>query len=122
MHSRFVALGCAMVVASSACADVRLLVASNEPFRLFEVDPATAASTLVGSMGGPLVMASLASDDVTGTLYGTATFMQSDLYRVNAETGLATLVGPLGASLMHGLAFRQQDHTLYGIRAVSDQI
>jgi hypothetical protein len=58
-------------------------------------------------------MAGLAYNAIRGILYGTTT-ASNILYTIDAQTGAATPIGPLGASLMHGLAFDHASGDLFG--------
>jgi hypothetical protein len=91
------------------------------PSRLVRVDPQTGTSTEVGLiLDGPdaVSIEDLATDPVTGQIYGISTSFGSTcfgcLYTIDATSGAASLVGvvPLGQGLPGGLAFAT-DGTLY---------
>jgi hypothetical protein len=85
---------------------------------LHTLDPTTGAATFVGPFNVDGLMASLAYDPTKDVLYGTTT-ASNNLYSINRSTGAATLIGSLGAELMHGLAFDPSTQTLYGTYGVS---
>jgi hypothetical protein len=58
-------------------------------------------------------MAGLAYDAIGEVLYGSTT-LSGLLHTIDARTGEATLIGPLGSSLIHGLAFDHVSRLLYG--------
>jgi len=86
--------------------------------RLFQINPATGAATLVGPTGIPGITGGFANG-----LGGNATSLYylyeqsgppplaSTLYQLDLTTGLATAVGPTGASTLGGAGFA--DGTLY---------
>ena len=80
---------------------------------LYSVNPTTCASTSVGSFGIDGYIAGLGYDPQNDVLYGTDT-ITDDLYSINYSTGNATLIGGLGATLMHGLAYDVSTAKLYG--------
>jgi DNA-binding beta-propeller fold protein YncE len=84
-----------------------------DPLQLYSVNPTTGASTLVGNMEISGYMAGLGYDPENGILYGTNT-LNDNLYSINHSIGKAQLIGSLGASLMHGLAYDVSTTTLYG--------
>ena len=59
-------------------------------------------------------MADLAYDAVGDVLYGTNTDTDN-LYTINRTTGAAMLIGPLGQSFMHSLAYDDVNRILYGV-------
>jgi hypothetical protein len=90
---------------------------------LLSIDSATGAvsrtTPLATAGGSPVTLASLAWNPVTQTLYGTTTLgfgglVPDQLYRINQNTGVSTLVGTLGFTGVFALGF---DNTgiLYGI-------
>lgn len=88
---------------------------------LFELDPATGGRTRIGETGlgaGLAFVFSLARDPASGMLY--TVDVNDDLWRVDPNTALAELVGPLSASPtefsnVQGLSFSPLDGLLYGI-------
>lgn len=78
---------------------------------LYRMDPASAGLTLVGGYGGLNSGQNVrfASD---GHLYTTDTSSNTALYRIDTETGLATLVGSTGYA---GLALGYAGYQLYGV-------
>jgi hypothetical protein len=65
------------------------------PSGLYTIDPTTGASTFVGSFGDPygLNLAQNIRFDSDGNLYMSNTSGNTDIYRVNTNTGSATFVG-----------------------------
>jgi hypothetical protein len=78
---------------------------------LYLMNPSNAALTLVGGYGGLTSGQNIrfASD---GQLYTTDTSSNTSLYRIDASSGLATLVGSTGYP---GLALGYAGHQLYGV-------
>ncbi len=85
--------------------------ASNQ--RLYALDPLSGGAELIGGFKVSGFMAGLAYDAANDRLYGVTTATDL-LYRIDRDTGTATPVGPLGVSLMHGLAFDPVNGMLYG--------
>ena len=95
-----------LMIASVRPAGAMLVTVDAETRVLYRIDPETAAVTRIGhtELDEEDVIAGLAYDPVRDTLYATTT--QTDkLYSIDYTTGKATLIGDLGASLMHGLAY-----------------
>lgn len=110
---------CASIVALSplpaAFSQTRLLGADNASGQLHEIDPQSAASTIIGPFSHPFV-ASLTWDSTNHVLYATTSDTTiSLLLRVNPDTGATTSVGPLGTFFMHGIEYNPLDDTLYGV-------
>ncbi len=79
---------------------------------LYRVDPDAQSYAAVGSYGGPTIR-DLAYDANAGVLYG-ADYL--NLYRIDAVTGLATLIGPFGISgEMWGLAYDPAQGQVLGV-------
>lgn len=74
--------------------DGRLWLSSDVSRQLWQVNPATGATTLVGDTGQPI--SGLASWN--GELYGVGVFDRHNVYRIDTATAQATLVGRLGTS------------------------
>jgi len=77
---------------------------------LFEIEVDSATETLVGPTGITQLIESIASDP-SGNLY--VTTVANSLYRVDASSGAATLVGTHGGDDIEGLDFR--DGALIGV-------
>jgi hypothetical protein len=82
----------------------RIWANSHDSGELWQVNPTTGATTLVGPFNLPAgqFIRALAFDPVTSQLYGTSDVTAS-LYRINSDTGAATLVGPVGLQNVNGL-------------------
>lgn len=90
--------------------------------RLLTFDPRSGSTTHTVQIDIPQPIVSLAFDPLTRTLYGNTavgfgTTSSDVLYRIDATTGHATLVGTIGENRVYALGF-DQNGTLYG---VSDQ-
>lgn len=72
--------------------DGNLWLASDTTSQLWQVNPATAATRLVGNMGAAI--SGLAGRG--NGLYGVSIDGSESLYRIDTGTGLATAIGPLG--------------------------
>jgi hypothetical protein len=97
------------------CPAQRLLTVDSSG-GVFEVDPATAARTQIGTMSGNVgISAGLAYDQSTGRMWVTST-QNDSLYRVDVTNWQATLVGSFGSAalVMHGLEWDWSTNTLYG--------
>ena len=87
------------------------------PGSLITIDPLTGTGTFVGPTGivgeeGPSVPALAIKS--TGEMYALSAESSSDLFRVNASTGAATLVASTGLSYPDALAFDSND-ALYAV-------
>ena len=80
---------------------------------LYEVDPATGALTLIGSMRPGSCMIDIAIN-AAGEMYG-VDIIDDSLYQIDTGTGAATLIGSTGASANYaqGLDFDLATNTLY---------
>lgn len=80
--------------------------------RLYSLNLATGAATLIGSMG-PEIMIDIAMN-CSGELYAHSISTDS-LFRIDAATGAATLIGAhgLAANFAQGMDFDNEDNTLY---------
>jgi hypothetical protein len=91
-------------------ADGTLFLSTSFPDnRLYKVNPATGASTLVGSTGLPSVIeGDLGFDPTTGVLYGLYNGnnpIGNQFYTLNTSTGAATVIGTVAGDDPSGLAF-----------------
>jgi hypothetical protein len=103
---------CLLLLAAALCATGALSAApilyiDDTNGNLGTVDVATGASTVIGATGEALTDIAFAPD---GKLYG-ITF--TDLYRINPNTAVATLIGAHGIAGGNALVFGP-DGTLYG--------
>ena len=80
--------------------------------QLYEIDPNTAACTLIGTLGINDVYA-LAFDN-TGKLYGVG-FDRQALFTISTTTGLASLVAPIGLSAVYDIATRPEDNVTFAV-------
>lgn len=87
--------------------------------RLFTIDPATGAATLIGETGIGAV-AALAINSF-GEVYGSTTSAPSTLVKINAETGEAFAIGDIGVDFIEALAF-DANGALYGANATRNSI
>jgi hypothetical protein len=76
--------------------------------RLITIDPVTGAGTLIGDIVGIPAVPGLAINSA-GDIYATDNLLDSNLYRIDATTGLATFVGDLGLDGPDGIAFDEND-------------
>ena len=68
----------------------------------YEIDMTTGAATLIGSMGNPSLMISIAAD-MKGNVWGLElNFASGMFYEIDTTTGAATLVGNIGVSTNYG--------------------
>jgi len=102
-----------LVLAPTALGEVILFTSDSATQKLHAVDPTTGTSTFVGDFGVGGYMAGLGYDPQNDILYGTTT-LSGNLYSINYSTGKANLIGNLGFTLMHGLAYDVSTATLYG--------
>ncbi len=86
-----------------------LLYAADQR-NLYLVDPATAATTLVGLTGRTDVNG--LGFDLNGVLFGVG-FGNASLVTLNTSTGQATTVGPLGVDSVADLAVRPDDGVMF---------
>ena len=92
--------------------------------QLSTVDPTTGALATVGPLGVAFSFGDLAFDTSTATLFmsdgwGSDPNQPSSLYRVDLQTGAATLVGSTGVLGLFGLVYVPSSDKLYGSAAVS---
>ncbi len=102
-----------LILAPIASGGVTLFASDAETQELYSIDPTTGASTLVGNFEVDGYLAGLGYDPKNDILYGTTT-LTGNLYSINYSTGKANLIGSLGYTLMHGLAYDVSTTTLYG--------
>jgi len=86
---------------------------------LYIIDQTNASTIKVGSFGVDGYMAGLAYDVDNDIMYGTTTGTDK-LYSINYTTGHANLIGDLGFTLMHGLAYDNSSNTLFGAFGMSE--
>ncbi|MEO7063202.1 MAG: hypothetical protein ABI082_05420 [Dokdonella sp.] len=95
--------------------DGTLWLASGTLKQLWKVDPATGATSLVGSTGAPI--AGLVSH--AGALYGSGSGGDHGFYRIDKKTAAATLIGDFGAaasSILNSVAMSfAPDGTLWAV-------
>ena len=99
------------LIAPVASAEAVLFISDKQYF--YTTDPTTGSSTLVGDFGVTVNIAGLGYDPINDILYGTTTGSNS-LYSINYSAGAASLIGGLGARLMHALAYDPSSAKLYG--------
>jgi hypothetical protein len=80
---------------------------------LYRIDPATAATTLVGRTGYGSYNALGA--DLNGNLFG-VTLVDNLLVRINPATGIGQAIGTAGAAGISDLAVRPEDGVMFGVR------
>lgn len=104
-----------LMIASAKPAGATLVTIDADSQTLYSIDRETAVVTRIGrtETDEQDVFAGLAYDPVGDILYATTTGTDR-LYRIDYTTGKATLIGDLGASLMHGLAYDPCTVTLLG--------
>jgi hypothetical protein len=94
-----------------------LLVTDTDDHTLHAIDIETGKTQKVGWLGDSGIMAGLAYDPTTDTLYGSAygsTPDRDNLYWIDYTTGRANWLGSLGVTQMHGLACDPSSGALYG--------
>lgn len=124
-------LGVAGVLAVSAAADATVIYATNGlarpldgPDTLIMFDSSNpSAYTTIGSMGVPNIGFGGLDFDRDGNLWAYASFYKSTggaasgLYRVNPQTGEATVQGTLSSQSLQDLAYNPVDGQMYGINS-----
>jgi hypothetical protein len=80
----------------SGC-DGKLWLTSAVADKIWNVDAATGATTLVGPTGHTITGLVVLGD----ALYGAGGKGDNNFYRIDPKTGAATLIGPFGANLSH---------------------
>lgn len=110
--------GSSALVGSMGVSDINALAANPLTGRMYgagansgafyEIDPSTGAATLIGNYGAGITSAGdLAM--LNNVMYATvnrAGFANNWLARVNLTTGVATLIGDMGRTLVYGLSVR----------------
>ena len=85
---------------------------------LIKIDPLTGAATAVASFDSKDKIVSMAFDITTGKLYGTSAqgfgAAGDQLYEIDPNTAVTTLIGTLGVNNVYALAFNNAG-TLYGV-------
>jgi hypothetical protein len=115
-----VLLASAFLLASSVEASAQVFYTVNESSdTLYKLDIATLTFTPVGSLGITFNFGDLAFDSSTSTMYltdGWGPFgnVPSNLYKVNLNTGAATLIGSTGVVGVFGLVYDPLLNKLYG--------
>lgn len=110
------AVAAASFAGVSSALGVGRMIAVDSSRALYEIDIATGAKTLIGTVSANAgTTAGLAYNPGDGTLYLTSTSNDS-LYTLDLATGNATLVGSYGDSavVMHGLEFVSLTGELFG--------
>ena len=80
--------------------------------QLYEIDPNTAATTLIGTLGVNNVYA-LAFNNA-GTLYGVGQDRQA-LFQISTATGAASLVAPVALTAVYDIATRPEDNVTFAV-------
>jgi hypothetical protein len=80
---------------------------------LVKIDPQTGGQTLVGPVGAAIGVSELDAEPATGILFGTNSSSPGDIYRIDPETGSASIAAHVTAAL-HAVAFAP-DGTLFAI-------
>ena len=80
----------------SGC-DGKLWLTSAVANKIWNVDPTTGATTLVGATGHSITGLAALGD----ALYGAGGKSDNNFYRIDPDTGAATLIGPFGPALTH---------------------
>ena len=108
-----------LLSAPLAQAQLRLLGTSFNTGNLLELDPQTAAATVIGPFSHNFVgkLTWVPTDQALYAVSGDSTF--HDLVTINPESGATTIVGPFGVYFMQGLAYVPQTDTLYGVASGS---
>jgi DNA-binding beta-propeller fold protein YncE len=78
--------------------------------QLYQINPATGLSTLIGPIGFSAVYA--LGFNQSGTLYGISD-TSHELITINTGTGVGSLIAPVNLSSAFDLAFRPEDDTLF---------
>jgi hypothetical protein len=92
------------------------LIAVDSNRSLYEIDAATGAKTLIGTVSSFVgTAAGLARDPASGTIYLTSATTDT-LYTLDVGTGIPTVVGGYGTTsvVMHGLEWDSAQNTLWG--------
>ncbi|MCY2961189.1 MAG: hypothetical protein NTY35_13595 [Planctomycetota bacterium] len=100
----------------AAAAQAGRLIAVDTSRALYDVDIATGAKTLIGTVSaGAGTPSGLTRDPASGTIYLCSSSVDS-LFRLDIATGSATVVGPFGSTtiVMHGLEWDSGLNTLWG--------
>jgi hypothetical protein len=113
-----VLFGAAMLLAHPNRAGAEALYGATTSGQLIQIDTATGAGTLVGSIGfGTIEAIDFLSD---GTLVGIANANQ--LIQIDISTGAGQLIGTVaGFAWVEGLAYSSSDGVLYGSATVGPQ-
>ncbi|MCA9255006.1 MAG: hypothetical protein KDA33_05185, partial [Phycisphaerales bacterium] len=64
---------------------------------LWQINPASGASTQIGFLGLDVTEGDLGFDPISGQLYGVQSFGDDRLYTINTSTGVATTIGTIAA-------------------------
>ncbi len=92
------------------------LIAVDSTRNLYEIDAATGAKTLIGTVSSFVgTTAGLARNPANGTIYVTSATTDT-LYTIDVGTGSATVIGGYGTTsvVMHGLEWDSVQNTLWG--------
>lgn len=105
--------GVLLISSPAALAGGTLYTVRESDDVLVKIDLDTLTFTDVGRLGTPFAFGGLAYDPGSQTMYAVPGRNNNSLYRVNLNTGAATLVGPHNVIDMFGLAFDTSTNTLY---------
>ena len=98
-------------------------IAGNDPASLLTIDPVTGIGTVVGATGivGNAGVAGVPGVAINsqGEIFATSVGDYSNLYRINAATGAANLVGNTFLFSLEAIAFDAND-VLYGVAALEE--
>ncbi len=104
-------------IESPAGPEVLYAAATTTDYNFGTLDRASGLFLAIGTTSEQ--MQAMAYDRNTDTVYAT-TFSDAKLVTIDQATGALTIIGPTGASNMHGLAFDPTTNTLYAMDAGSD--
>jgi len=97
-----------------------LYAIDNTDNSLITIDPATLAITIVGNTGAGGSFGDLTYDSTNGNLYWVPGRGNDNLYTINQNTGVATLVGAHGIDDLFALTYYQPADALYGESSTGD--
>jgi DNA-binding beta-propeller fold protein YncE len=107
-------LTAAVTFGLSAASAGTLYAIDDSSNTLLQINPITAAVTVIGSTGvGAGDFGDLTYDPLSGQLYWVPGRGDDNLYTINPATGLATLVGVHGIDDLFALAWDTSNNTLY---------
>lgn len=106
-----ISLGLALILASPASAQNRLVATGTFPRELLDIGLTTGDPSLIAEVDE--FIAGLAYDRNTSTLYGIESFLGSRLFTIDPNTGARTVVGNTGINGFRGLAYDPNAKVLY---------